>query len=119
MKTSFAKSSTAPTTPLVLHIQGLGHITSFKNSKMVARGRLMTAPIKQRQMESYILSIESQLRSMYQTSADGMQTGRSLASWIASSVPLDDSIQWVPTIVIQAQQVPKGLEGASIVIERL
>jgi hypothetical protein len=38
---------------LKLSIHGQGHITSFKNSKMICRGRLMTNPKKQKQMEAY------------------------------------------------------------------
>ena len=109
-----------PSSPrLLLKIRGVGHITSFKNSKMLSRGRLITSPIKQKQMEQYIRLIESQLRSAYQTTAAGTQTGHSLASWIRSSVPLDDSIQWVPEIHIHTQRVTKGEEGADILIEQL
>lgn len=105
-------------TPLLLHIRE-GHITSFKNSKMLSRGRLITDPTKQKKMEAYTRAIESQLRSLYQTTVEGMQTVPSLASWIRSSVPLDDSIQWVPEIVIKVHRVSKGQEGANLEIERI
>lgn len=117
MKTSLP-SSPSPVT-VTLQIRGQGPITSFKNSKMLSRGRLITSPIKQKQMEGYIRAIESQLRSEYQTSGGETQTGHSLASWIASCVPLDDSIQWVPEITIKAVSVAKGEEGADIVIEQI
>ena len=104
---------------LKLSINGQGHITSFKNSKMICRGRLMTNPKKQKQMEAYTRSIESQLRSAYQTTAAETQTVRSLASWIRSSVPLDDSIQWMPEIGVLVRRVAKGDEGADIEITPL
>ena len=96
-----------------------GHICSFKNSKMLSRGRLITDPTKQKKMERYTRAIESQLRSLYQTAGGETGTGLSLRSWIALSVPLDDSIQWVPEITIKAHPVSKGQEGANITIEAL
>lgn len=104
---------------LTLSIRGCGPITSFKNTKMLSRGRLITAPEKQKKMESYTLAIESQLHSAFQTIGGETLTGHSLASWIRSSVPLDDSIQWVPEIHIRAERVARGEEGADILIERL
>ncbi len=116
--TNSPKSSPAKAT-LTLQIKGQGAITSFKNSKLLSRGRLITSPIKQKQMDGYIRAIESQLRCAYQTSAEGMPMGRSLACWTALFVPLDDAIQWIPEITIRAVNVPKGEEGAEIVIEQL
>ena len=111
-------SSKSPGT-LLLQIRGVGPITSFKNSKMLSRGRLITSPVKQKQMDQYIHAIESQLLSAFRTTDGEMQMGHSLASWIASCVPLDDSIQWVPEISVKAVSVAKGEEGADILIEKL
>jgi hypothetical protein len=104
---------------LTIYLRGLGHITSFKNSKMICRGKLMTSPTKQKQMNAYIRDIESQLRSLFRTTADGMPTGRSLASWTASSVPLDDSVEWIVEETIRVHRCSKGQEGANIEIEQL
>ena len=86
---------------------------------MLSRGRLITSPVKQKQMDQYIHAIESQLLSAFRTTDGEMQMGHSLASWIASCVPLDDSIQWVPEISVKAVSVAKGEEGADILIEKL
>jgi len=48
-----------------------GNIVSFKNSKMIARGRLITDPEKQKRMESYTQAIVSQLSSEFQTIGAG------------------------------------------------
>jgi len=96
-----------------------GHICSFKNSKMLSRGRLITDPTKQKKMERYTQAIELQLRSLYQTAGGETGTGLSLPSWIASCVPLDDSIQWVPEINVRVAYASKGQEGANILIEQL
>lgn len=103
-----------------LKIRECGHIVSFKNSKMLTHGRLITAPKKQAAMDSYIRAIESALSSMFQTSDTGMATGCSLASWIQSCVPLDDSRHWMPeSDGWRFVEVPKGEEGADIIITQL
>ena len=109
---------------LTLRIQGCGNIVSFKNSKMICapKGRrpmLITDPKKQRRMDSCIRSIVSQLNSLYQTAAEGTETGCSLHSWIASSMPLDDSRQWIPEMSLTFREVPDGEEGAIITIQKL
>ncbi len=104
---------------MLLKIRNCGHIVSFKNSKMIARGRLMTSPIKQKAMDSYTRAIESELCSAFRTTAGETQMGHSLAYWIRSYVPQDDSVQWVPQISIEVLRVGKGEEGADITIERL
>ena len=42
-----------------------------------------------------------------------------LPSWTASSVPFDDSVDWIPEISVSVERVEKGQEGATVVIERL
>lgn len=107
----------SPVTPsLTLRIRGCSNIVSFKNSKMLTRGRLITNPKKQKAMESYIAALESELLSAYRTSATGIVTGCNLASWIASYMPEDDSWKDIPEASWLAISVPKGEEGADIEI---
>ena len=104
---------------VTLKVQGLGHTPSFKNKKMIARGRLITNPKKQKWMEKAAASIESQLRSLYQTAEDGMVTGQSLQSWILTSLPLEDSLVWVGMPCGSWRRVKKGEEGFEMTIEKL
>lgn len=122
-------STTSPTppriscaaTPLTLRLRGCGNVVSFKNTKKIARikGRpaLITDPRKQKAMDSYIRAFESLLNSAYRTSATGMATGCSLASWIRSCVPLDDSRKWISEQSLRFIEVAKGDEGADVVLE--
>lgn len=102
---------------LSLEIQGLGHVPSFKNGKMIARGKLITMPARQKWMDRAIQSIEFQLRSAIQINTGEIQTEQQLRSLIASSVPLDDSRQWIAEIHVKWIDVAKGKEGAFITIE--
>jgi len=105
--------------PIVISLRGLGHIVSFKNTKMIARGRLITNPKKQKAMESYILAIECELLSAFRTTADATQMEHSLASWTRLSMPQDDSVDWIQEISIRVERVKHGDEGAEITIEKL
>lgn len=106
--------------PLVLEIRGCGNIVSFKNSKMVTRGKLITAPEKQEAMQRYSAALESALYSAFRTSETATPTGCSLRSWIASSVPADDSWKHIPkSDGYECIEVPEGEEGADIIIEPL
>ena len=105
--------------PIRLSIRGLGSAPSFKNSKMIARGRLITDPKKQKWMERCTLSFEHQLRSEFRTRGIEITTGPSALSLIALLLPLDDSRKWIPEHSVNTQQVSKGEEGADILIEAL
>lgn len=100
--------------PICLEIKGLGHVPSFKNNKMLARGRLITNPVNQKWMDRCVRSFESQLVSLYQTREDGMRTGRSLQSWIASVLPLDDSVREIIQQEVIVTHTTKEWEGAII-----
>jgi hypothetical protein len=100
-----------------LSVKGLGHVPSFKNSKMWTGRKLITKPERQVWMDRCTRSFESQLRSAYQTSYTGTQTVPSLHSWIASSIPRDDSVHWIPELRVSVAFVEPGEEGAEIVIE--
>lgn len=104
----------APTSTLRLTIRGRGHVPSFKNNKMLARGKLITHPKKQQWMEQAIHDLESQLRSLCQTSDGATSMGLVARSLIAWSQRFDDSVQWVDQLHILAVELPKGEEGANI-----
>ena len=102
-----------------LDVRNLGHVPSFKNSKMLARGRLITLPERQKWMEQCRESFVSQLLSASQTSADGISTAPCPRSLIASSLPQDDSVNDICEIAVRVETVEKGQEGASIEVERI
>lgn len=110
-------------TALFIPIRGVGHVVSFKNTKMLlpAKGArkamLITEPRKQKLMEQYTQLIERALLSAYQTAGGETGTGLSLASWTAAFVPLDDSLDWIPeSDGYRTVRVPAGEEGADIYI---
>lgn len=114
------KYSTDPPSsgPIKLSLHGL-NVVSFKNSKMIARGRLITDPKKQKQMEQIIQSFASQLTSWFRTTGIETGTGCSALSQIALYLPLDDSLKWIAEHSVKSRQVSKGNEGAVITIERI
>lgn len=103
---------------LKLSIKGLGHVPSFKNSKMLTRGKLITKPERQQWMENATRLIESQLRCLSATEGTGTQTVRSLLSSIALCGPFDDSVAWIPEIHIRVKRVSQD-EGAIVEIEEM
>ena len=105
-----------------LTVQGLGHIPSFKNQKMIVtkpKPRLMTKPERQEWMDEAAACIESQLISAYQTAEAATPTGQSLQSWILSSLPLDDDLVWIGVPCGSWRRVKPGEEGCEILIEQL
>lgn len=125
MPPKLSSEGTLSPTQIRLTIRGLGNVPSFKNTKSIYRnhktGRPFIATKKEYKetMQQIIRSIESQLCSAFQTSTAAMPTAPSLAFWIASSLPLDDSRQWIPAISALAVKVEPGDEGCDILIERL
>lgn len=120
MTTTNADRSNPPKpTALTLVVNGLGHVPSFKNGKMMARGRLITDPKKQKWMKLVAASFVSQLNYEYQTREHVMPTGQSPPCWILSSMPLDDSLEWIGVPCGTWRRVKKGEEGATITIEAL
>lgn len=92
---------------------------SFKNRKMLTRGRLITSPKNQKWMEECIQSFVSQFDFYFPIIDDVMQMGPSRQFLIASSLPLDDSRQWIPELHVICEEIEKGSEGAVITIEAL
>ena len=62
-------------------------------------------------------SFALQLLSAYRTTENATPTGLSRPCWIASVVPLDDSVREIVDARIVVQRVEKGQEGAEILIE--
>lgn len=80
----------------------------------------VTSAKAQELMEIYIQSLESALYSAYQTYVTETRTACSLAYWIASFVPADDSWKHIPkSDGWDCIYVEQGTEGADIIIERL
>lgn len=108
-----------------LNVQGVGHVPSFKNSKMLvmpkgkrSRPLLITKPDFQAWMTACVDAFESQLRSEYQTTEAEMVMVRSLPSWIACVMPLDDSVNHISEITLRVIKVNPGHEGATIEVSR-
>lgn len=95
-----------------------GHIPSFKNTKMIARGRLITDPKKQRRMAGITADLLSGLRSWCQTAGIETETAPFQRFLTAGLLPLDDSLAWIGTASVAWRRVSKGQEGAEIVINR-
>lgn len=107
------------TTSLVLKIVESGNVPSFKNNKMLTRGKLITAPEKQKWMDLATRSLESQLLSAIRRTLAAMPMAPNQQFWIALSEQFDDSVQWIPEISVKATKCEKGEEGADILIEML
>lgn len=101
-----------------LSVRGI-NIPSFKNNKMIAQGRLITNPKRQKVMEQITASFVLQCISGLATSGGAMPTVPCPRSLTASLLPEDDSWQWIPEIRVVVAQVPKGSEGCDILIEPL
>ena len=80
---------------------------------------LVTVPRAKKQMNQLVEDFVSQLTSLYRTSVSETQTGQSIQSWIASSVPLDDSVREIDELVVRVRRVPKGNEGTIVKIEEV
>lgn len=122
----FGKCSPMQATPsLSITLQSLGHVPSFKNKKRVFTNKKIgksfigtRGDVKQ-WMEKAIRNIELQLRSHFLTTVGVTSTERLQPSLIASSVPLDDSRQWISELRILAVETNAGEENHEIIIERI
>ena len=103
---------------LVLAIRAIGHVPAFKNKKIIAGKRLITAPKCKKWMEEATDSIISQLKYLCQT--DGEET--STEPWQQSAIallPQDDAWKFIPSITVKVKVVRKGDEGAVITLTKL
>lgn len=111
--------------PIKLEVRGLGHVPSFKNMKRAildnrtGRMRTLTEPKAKSWMERCIRSFEYQLLCEYQTKDGETPMVPCQLSWIASRLPADDSCKDFTKLQIEVLEVPKGEEGAEILIELL
>jgi hypothetical protein len=105
-------------------VQGLGEIPSFKNKKQIGRSFkkkavLFTKPKVKQQMERITRAIECRLRSSFLTVGIAMGTECIPLSRIVSSLPLDDSLAWIPEHSVNWRRVNKGEEGFELTIEKI
>lgn len=113
------ESGPTSTQPLTLTIQGIGHVPSMKNSKVKAPNGIFTKPQYARWMRACRDSFALQLLCAFRIAENATPTGRSRQSWIASSLPLDDSVREIVEERIRVEFVEPGQEGAEIVIEAI
>jgi hypothetical protein len=102
-----------------LVIAGLGHVPSYKNRKLMCRGKLITDPAKKEWMERAIRSIEFQLHGMFPTAAGVMRVVCPKRLPTALCLPLDDSWEWMIPGQQNVKRVALGSEGCEITIEKL
>lgn len=95
------------------------HVPSFKNKKMLAHGKLITDPKKQKWMEECTRSFMSQLLFLYPITENETATVERLRSWIASSTPETDSCRYLTACSWRFTKTVAGLEHASIEITRV
>lgn len=103
-----------------LAVRQRGHVPSFKNKKRVTRhGGLITDPKTKRWMDQVIQDFESQLFCATRISGGATLTGPRPHFLIVSSLPLDDSRQWISELLICDADVAPGEEGAVVTIEQI
>lgn len=109
--------------PIVLKIQGLGHVPSKKNHHypLTNGGVGLDKEIRQ-WMRRAQTSIESQLLSLWQTSEPGMEMEcirPVLISLLTRSPKFDDNWKVIPKHEVSCVPCLKGMQGATITIERI
>ena len=104
---------------MTLVVRGLGPVPAFKNSKLLARGRLITKPEYKRWMQRCVRAFESQLLSGTATGADATRTVLPPPCSTASLLPEDDCWTFLSDIRITAELCREGDEGATVTIERI
>lgn len=102
----------------VIAIHGIGHVPAFKNKKIIAGKRLITAPKARKWMELATKDILSQLKYLYQTGEGATSTELWQQSAIASW-PQDDNWQQIPMITVKVRRVRKSEEGAVITLTKI
>jgi len=100
-------------------VRWIGPVPAMKNNKMIARGRLITNPKRQKWMEKCIEAFASQLLFGIPIKENETLTAQRVRSWIASNMPAKDSRQWIPQLYVEAVDCAKGEEGATITIDRI
>ncbi len=101
-----------------LRLRG-SYVPSFKNKKRIVGNQLITSPKVQEWMKDAIDSFTSQLLSQCPTTENETVTAEKLRSWIASSVPVNDSCRYLIGCSWRFMKVPEGEQGALIRIEKI
>lgn len=104
----------------MLKVRNLGHVPSKKNMHYPSAGgtRVLMDKKAKAWLKSCTASFVSQLCSACPTSEAGIVTVPSLRSLIAS-LPHDDNWKVISEETVKAVRVPKGEEGADILIEQI
>ena len=106
---------------IVLEVRKMGHVPSFKNNKRAilrnGKMRTLTEPKTKKWMEAATDAFVLQLLWLTQTTDAVIPMEPFPHSLIVSSLPLDDSRQWIPEINVQCVDAVEGDEGATILIE--
>jgi hypothetical protein len=115
----FSPVQASPPSPVTL--AWCGNVIPFKNRKRsgLRNGKptSYTEPRVKEHMETMTRSFEFQLLAIIQERATA--TGCSRQSLIASLLPVDDSLAWIPQIIVTAKHVKTGDEKMVVTIERL
>lgn len=112
-----ANPSSAPT--LILKIQGIGHVQSFKNRKRICGKRLVTQKRASLFMKEVTDGFVWQLLSLFRTRGIETQMGPLPLSLIACWIPPEDSLEWIAELSVSWRSVSKGNEGALVEITPL
>lgn len=99
---------------LRLEVKGIGHCPSFKNGKRL----FLTSRKNAQWMRQCIASFESQLLSACPI-IGGVILTVDLRQFLTASLPQDDNWKCVPEIHLRCERVPKGEEGAIILIDAI
>lgn len=106
-----------------LAVRNRGPVPSFKNKKRIARLKgkpaLITKPEVREWMDEVIRDFESQLFSATQIAGGETLMAPPPPSLIVSSLPLDDSRDWISELLIVDADVAPGDEGAHITIQEI
>jgi len=110
---------------IVLAVKNQGPVPAFKTLKKAAIHRVTKQPMVVSQgkakkwMANCTASFESQLFCLTRIGDAETLTEPQARSLTASSLPHDDSWEWIPELHVYAKLVKPGEEGAHIIIEKL
>jgi Fe-S-cluster formation regulator IscX/YfhJ len=108
-------------TAVVIRIEGIGPVPSFKNRKRISGDRLVTAKRVKEWMQNAERIIALQLLSAFPTTDPATVTAASLRSWIVSSTPEDDSRAFLTACcsLFTERLVSREEAGACLFIDRI
>lgn len=112
------QSPQTPADPLVIRVRNCGNIANFKNAKRSVGNRLITDPEMKARKIAIQRAIECALTSGFPIAEGGTSTAAPRPCSI-HSLPHDDCWTCIPELILTAELVSDGSEGADITIERL